>query len=190
MEEIEIEGISGFLEVGLGTIGAVVVGLNLEVTGRQIPLPAGQDVAAGEVGVGIYITGVGFGVTGSGDAFAGFFAVEVALKVEGVTLAGGKVNAKSGLGGAPVVEILAVRVKFRAAGEALSIDAVIEIPAIAATVPEADAALLGVASADGSEGAVGVFGRFGDDVDDTVHGVRSPDGAAGASNDLDTIDII
>src|SRR6267143_2678602 len=71
--------------------------------------------------------------------------------------------------------------KLRASGKTL---------AVASTVPEIEKALIDISSAGGCQRSMGLLSSFGDDIDYRVHGIRSPDGTAWASDDFDPVDIL
>jgi hypothetical protein len=78
---------------------------------------------------------------------------------------------------------------FGSARESFAVDAVGEIAAVTAAVPEIRKALFLVASPGRCERPLGIGGGLGDDVDHSINRIRSPDGAAGSADDFDAIGV-
>ena len=78
----------------------------------------------------------------------------------------------------------------RSAREALAVDAIRKVSAVAAPVAEIEEALLFVSAARRYQHPLGQSGVLGDDVDHTVHRIRPPDRAARPPNDFDPVDVV
>ena len=189
----EIEGVLVFPEAVIDpmALGLVVVDLGGPVRLlAERPPPIQEDVVARHVGDAVV---QGFEVRrheGREHRFIAVVAVVVvALEGDAVLRAGPPVHAQAGVdllpgvGGGEVGGIVVVHV------EPFAVDAVGEVVADLAAVAGGGEALLVRAGAALEIDALGVLGVLGDDVDDAVDRIGAPDGAPGAADHLDPINV-
>src|SRR5579871_755858 len=127
-------------------------------------------------------------VAGGDDAFSSSFVVDVALKSETIANAFCPIDAKSSLYRTPCVEFAIIRMKHGGAIETLRIGAVVNIAA-ATALSHGDRSLLNITASGRGQSPLSVRSLAGNDVNDAVHGVRSPNGPAGAANHFDPVDV-
>src|SRR5216684_271294 len=191
MDKIDIEGVTGLTEIRLSPARAIVIRLHLDVGSRgKHPLPAAQQIATANLDLLFHIRHKRWRVTVDRQPLACIAIVEVALKRQRVTFVQIPVRAEAGLAHPPVIESMAVRMKLAASNEGFSVDAVIEIFIVPASIAEMAEALVEVSTTGGDESSMSIFSALGDDIDDGINRIRSPDGSARASDDFDAFNIL
>src|SRR5207245_1741268 len=104
--------------------------------------------------------------------------VEVTLNRQLVATAQVPIRSETALAHPPVVELMVIGMKLGTAGEALTVDSVVEVLAVPSSKAKADEALIGIAAAGGYKHSMGVLGTLSDDIDDPIYGIRSPNRAS------------
>src|SRR5258706_15992439 len=89
----------------------------------------------------------------------------------------------------PAIESSSIGMKFRSAAEALPVNPVVHVSAVASAPTESVNPLINVATASRSQDPVGIFRAPGDDVDHSGDCAGSPDRASRAANDFDAFNI-
>ncbi len=166
VQEVEVEGVAEFAEVGAEAAVDGPESLKIEIAViAKIAAPAAKDVATGGVGRGVGGDVCGWSEAGDDLDIAEPGEIHVALHRD-LVAAMLPVGARADLAEAGGVVVgLAALVSFRAAHEAESVDA--EVDAVGMTaVARGFGVLLVVAAACGEQCTVGVAGGFGDDVND------------------------
>src|SRR5712671_1357004 len=190
MDKINVESIASLSQLGTEAVRAVVIHLNLHIGPlAQLTLPPSENVAAGYILRCVHIDRGRRRIKRKILSLPEFPRVRISLNRECVIFVIVPIHPKAGLTQLHVIKVACVRVKLRPAAKTHAIHTIVEVVADACAEAESARALIYIAAAYGNERSAAFFGIVRDDVDDSVDGVRSPDGAAGSTNDLDPIDI-
>src|SRR5207245_1603065 len=173
-----------------GAICWVVIRLHLNV--RSCPQdapPTTQQIAPRKVGILFHVGRRGGRVGRDPHFLSGNTFVEVTLNRQCVATAQVPIRSETALAHPPVVELMVIGMKLGTAGEALTVDSVVEVLAFPSSKAKADEALIDIAAAGGYKHSMGVLGTLSDDIDDPIYGIRSPNRASRPADDFDPLDI-
>src|SRR5690242_19579881 len=109
IHDIDVEGIPEIAEVGFMTVGAVVIGIDLDVLPFSLnPLPASENVSAGEHRSTKDNLGRWWTVVDGSNAFACAFVVHVTLQRESVTTVACPIHPEPALHRPPAIIVLVI----------------------------------------------------------------------------------
>ncbi len=191
VDEVEVVGGAALAELLALAVGAVEVAFEVEVGAASVAvLPGGEEVAAGD-GEGVVEDDLGERrQAADADRLTGLAGVAVGLDGHGVALGGRPVETRAAVAEVPAVVGVVVGVELILADETLAEEAELEVWAELEALTDGALKAVDLTGQAGGESALGIGGALGDDIDDAVDGVRSPDGAAGAADDLDAVDVV
>src|SRR6266436_2266651 len=190
IKEIDVKGVTNFVELGAVPCGPIKVSLDLNVgILAERPLPASQNIASGDVMRPIEYLSGGRRIDREGHPFSVEPLIHVTLQCERIASVQIPIRPKAQLARLPMVKLRAVGMELRTPDEAFAIHPVVEAPAVLASPAKFSDPLIDIPATQGREHSVSIFRAFGDDVYDSIDGVRAPDRSAGASNHLNSLDV-
>src|SRR6266852_1000979 len=191
VNEVHVKRVADFLIVRSRSISAVVVGLNLDVGPfAQVVPPPRQKIASRHRHGFVRDNLLGWCERSKAYRFPNPAFIDIALNCQVITASEIPICSKTHLSHSPAIEPLLIRMEPSSAAEALPVNPIVKVAAVAGTPTEPADALVNVSAANRSEGSMRVFRTLGNDVDHSGNRVRSPDRAPGAANDFDAFNIL
>src|SRR5882762_1619217 len=190
VEQIDVEGVTNFVELGAISRSPIIITLNLNVgILAKLPAPASQDIAAADAMRPVEHFPGRWSIEGDGHPFPIEPLIDVTLHRERIASVQVRIQAEAKLARFPMVKVGSIGMELRPPEEAFAIHSVVEAFAVCASHADFTDALIDIPCAHGHERSVSIFRVFGDDVYDAIDCVRAPDRSAGASNHFDSLDV-